>query len=374
MIRRLRPYALATLTTDLAVGILLLLRSHLDITTVALVMVLVIMTCALLWKSGPALWASVIAVLCFNYFFIVPYGTFSIASRQDVVAFISFATVAIIIGQLSARAQKRRQQAESRRIEIETLYDRLRLATEEAAEAELLRRSEKLKTALLDAVTHDLRTPLTSIKAAVTTILSELPHDDEYLRELLQVIDEESDRLNRFIQEMMDLARLEGGKTEWKRSDTSALEIVDFALERAAPLLSRHKVEVAVDDSLPHLLVDASAISQVLYSLLDNAAKYSAPHSRILISAETDDSSLFIRVRDEGAGIAKEHRERVFDKFFRINSGTTRPGFGLGLSIAKGIVESNGGMIWIEDSLEKRGTSIVFSVPLNPAGNMAHTA
>jgi two-component system sensor histidine kinase KdpD len=223
-------------------------------------------------------------------------------------------------------------------------------------------------------VTHDLRTPLTSIKAAVTTILSELPNDDEYLRELLQVIDEESDRLNRFIQEMMDLARLEGGNTEWKYSHSTALEIIEIALERAAPLLAQHKIEVAVDDSLPHLLVDASAISQVLYSLLENAAKYSAPHSRIQISAESSGPSLLIRIRDEGEGIAKEYRERVFDKFFRINNTERRPGFGLGLSIAKGIVESHGGKIWIEDFPGKPGTSLAVAVPLNPVETLVHTA
>src|SRR5438045_9256244 len=103
MIRRLKPYALATLATDLTVGALLLLRSQIDITTVALVMVLVVMACALLWKSGPALWASVISVLCFNYFFIVPYGSFTIAARPDLIAFISFATIAIKIGRASCR-------------------------------------------------------------------------------------------------------------------------------------------------------------------------------------------------------------------------------------------------------------------------------
>jgi two-component system sensor histidine kinase KdpD len=374
MLRRLKPYAFATLAADITVAALVAMQPRLDLTVIALVMVLTVMFCALLWRSGPALLTSVICVLSFNYFFIAPFHTFVIAKQDDFIAFTAFAIIAIMIGQLSARAETRAEQAEARRIEIEDLYEKLKKASGEAAEAELLRRSERLKTALLDAVTHDLRTPLTSIKAAVTTILSELPKDDEYLRELLQVIDEESDRLNRFIQEMMDLARLEGGNTEWKHSDSTALEIIEIALERAAPLLTQHKVEVAVDDSLPHLLVDASAISQVLYSLLDNAAKYSLPHSRILVSAESSDSSLLIRIRDEGAGIAKEYRERVFDKFFRISNSGSRPGFGLGLSIAKGIVESHGGKIWIEDLPGKPGTSIAVTVPLNPVESLVRTA
>lgn len=374
MLRRLRPYALATLTADLTVGVLVIARSHLDLTTVALVMVLVIMFCALMWRSGPALWASVIEVLCFNYFFIVPYHSFTIANPENWIAFTAFAITAVIVGQLSGRAQARAQQAEARRIQIEALYDQLRLATEEAAEAELLRRSEKLKTALLDAVTHDLRTPLTSIKAAVTTILSELPKNDDYLRELLQVIDEESDRLNRFIQEMMDLAKLEGGSLTMRRAETSVSEIVETALERAEPLLSTHTVEVALDEPLPPFIADASAISQVLYSLLDNAAKYSPPTSRIFVSARAQGTSMQIRVRDEGAGIPREFRDKVFEKFFRISSDKVRAGFGLGLSIAKGIVESHGGKVWVEELPGQTGTSVVVSLPLRPAEVLVQTA
>ena len=374
MIRRLRPYAFATLAADVTVGLLVFFQPRADQTTVALVMVLAVMFCALLWRSGPALLASVICLLSFNYFFIPPYHSFAIAQTEDLVAFTAFALIAIIIGQLSARAETRAEQAEARRLEIESLYDKLRLATEEAAEAELLRRSEKLKTALLDAVTHDLRTPLTSIKAAVTTILSDLPQDDEPLRELLQVIDEESDRLNRFIQEMVDLARLESGSLTMRYDEISVNEIVEIALERAAPLLLSHKMEVALDDSLPNLLVDASAISQVLYSLLDNAAKYSSPHSRIFISSEQRSGAMLIRVRDEGRGIPKEFREKVFEKFFRVaSSHETRAGIGLGLSIAKGIVEAHGGKIWIEEETNHQGTSVIVSVPLR-AGAMVHSA
>jgi K+-sensing histidine kinase KdpD len=374
MIQRLRPYALATLLAEAAVGLLFLTRPYFDDTTAALVMLLAVTVCALIWKSGPALWASVICLLCFNYFFLRPFGSFAIAAREDIVAFIAFSAISVLMGQLSARAEKRTAQAEARRLEIEALYQKLRLAGEAAAEAELLRRSEKLKAALLDAVTHDLRTPLTSIKAAVTTLLSELSQDDDYLRELLQVIDEESDRLNRFIQEMMDLARLEGGKTEWKQSETSVQEIAEIALERAAPLLVHHKVEVALEESLPHLLVDASAISQVLYSLLDNAAKYSPAQSNIKITASPEGPSLLIRIQDEGFGIPEVERERVFDKFFRIANTDVRPGFGLGLSIAKGIVESHGGKIWIEEPQERCGTCVVVSVPVKPVERLVQTA
>lgn len=363
MIKRLRPYAFAILAADITVALLVWLRQHLDLTTVALVMVLAVTFCALLWKSGPALVASIISAFCFNYFFMVPYGSLAIAERQDVVAFTAFVAISLIIGQLSARVEARASQAEARRVEIESLYDKLRQVTEDAAEAELLRRSEKLKSALLDAVTHDLRTPLTSIKAAVTTILSELPKDDNYQLELLQVIDEESDRLNRFIQEMMDLARLENGGLDMRHSEISVAEIVETALDRAAPLLANHSVEVDLAASLPDLTVDAVSFSQVLYSLLDNASKYSPANSRIAIAAETREASVLLSVRDNGPGIPRDLREKVFEKFFRgTAAGAKRAGFGLGLSIAKGIVEAHGGRIWVESSTGL-GTTFSFTIP-----------
>jgi K+-sensing histidine kinase KdpD len=373
MIQRLKPYAFATLLADAVVGLLLLTRPYFDDTTAALVMVLAVTTCALLWKSGPALWASIICLLCFNYFFLRPFGTFSIGAREDVVAFIAFSAIAILMGQLSARAEKRTAQAEARRVEIEALYQKLRLADDAAAEAELLRRSEKLKAALLDAVTHDLRTPLTSIKAAVTTVLSELPTSGEPLRDLLQIIDEESDRLNRFIEEMMALARFEGDPA-LRPVDTSVNEIIDAALERSAPLLSQHKVEVSIEDQLPLLRVDPNSLAQAVYSLLDNAAKYSPRGSHITLQAGQERNGIFIRVADEGIGIQPDYREKVFEKFFRISNSSVRPGFGLGLSIAKRIVEAHGGNITISSPGSMRGTVVTVVLPVTTAALVAQTA
>src|SRR5437868_758750 len=231
MSKRAGGYIYASLLVAGTVASMLALRSHANLTTVALAMVLVTMFCALLWRSGPALWASVVQVLCLNYFFIPPYHTFTIADPANWIAFSACVITAIVVGQLSARAETRAEQAEARRLEIESLYKELQKASDEAAEAELLRRSEALKSALLDAVTHDLRTPLTSIKASVTTLLSET--NDASLRELLEVIDEESDRLNHFIQGMMDLARLESGNLRLTQSATAVADIIESALLRA---------------------------------------------------------------------------------------------------------------------------------------------
>jgi K+-sensing histidine kinase KdpD len=364
-LQRSGGYLYATLIVLINLS-LLLAFPHANITTAALAMVLVTMFCALLWRSGPALWASILQGVCFNYFFIPPFHTFSIADPANWIAFSVFVITAIVVGQLSARAETRAEQAETRRLEIESLYKELRKVTDEAAEAELLRRSEALKSALLDAVTHDLRTPLTSIKASVTTLLSET--NDHSLRELLEVIDEESDRLNHFIQGMMDLARLESGSLQLKQSATTVSDIVEIAAQRAEPLLSKHRVEITLPDRLPELNVDAHAISEVLYTLLENAAKYSPPSSLVHISAaQQSPTSVTIQIEDQGPGIAPDLHGKVFEKFFRgAATASARPGFGLGLSIAKGIVEAHRGSIWIQPSSNGGGTCICFSLPVEP--------
>jgi two-component system sensor histidine kinase KdpD len=284
---------------------------------------------------------------------------------------------AVTAGQLSASAKRRAEEAEAGRREIERLYDELRDAFERASEAEALRRSERLKSALLDAVTHDIRTPLTSIKASVTTLLDELREragdaatlDAEGRRDMLEVIDEEADRLNRFVEGLVELARIEAGELELRRRWGSVDEIVMTALERAEPLTHGHTVEVTIERDLPVVRVDAKAVAQVVFTLADNAAKYSPAGTRIKVTAgRGDDEMLRLTVEDEGPGVPAELRERVFDKFFRAmrdgDTGTHPSGTGMGLAIARGIVEAHGGRIWIEDAGEGRGMLVALTLPL----------
>jgi len=369
--KRVAKYGLAAAAVAATVW-LLLLRSP-NLATVAVVLVLVVTICAIRWGSGPALLAALAGGLCFNYFFIPPVRTLTIAHPQDLIAFVVFVATALLVGQLSSRAQRQAEAAEERRQEIERLYEQLKVAFEEASEAETLRRSEKLKTALLDAVTHDLRTPLTSIKAAVTTLLGSAGESMTSLHpdaksELLEVINEETDRLNRFVEEMMQLAQVEAGALPMEAAPVPVQEIVQNALDRAAALLEHHAVEVRLDSRLPPLLVDAASIGGVVFELLQNAAKYSPPGSGIHVIARAGDGGLAeIGVEDEGTGIPKHLRTRVFDKFFRAPASHEGRGFGLGLAIARGIVEAHAGRIWVEDANGKRGTAVWFTVPCQTA-------
>ncbi len=358
-------YLIATITVALPIAVLEKLRPELSQTSIALILVLPVILVAVTQGRGPALYASILVGLSFNFFFIGPYYSFRITRPEDIVAFIVFVTTAVLVGQLSSRLEKRVLLTEKQSKELVHVRDKFERAAAQAAEADALRKSEQLKTALLDAVTHDLRTPLTSIKAAISTIRAESV-SPEVQRELFEVIEEESDRLNHFIQGMMDLAKLQAGEVTLASRSVAPEEMVEDALLRAGPLLDGHLVEVAIASGLPSPKVDPRLISQVIFTLLENAAKYSGPSTKIKISVRQKENNICFAVDDEGPGIPPELHRKVFEKFFR--SGI-QPGFGMGLAIARGIVQAHGGKIWIEDGSERKGTSVQFTVPLDEAAS-----
>jgi len=369
-------YLVAVLSVLALTLVLKLLGDHVNATTVSLALLLNVLFIATRWGSLPALTTSVVAMLCFNFFFLPPFRAFTIAATDNWIALFAFLITAVTAGQLSARAKKRAEEAESGKREIGRLYAELREAFERASHAEALRQSEKLKSALLDAVTHDLRTPLTSIKASITTLLDEvrgeppLALDEESRVEMMEVIDEESDRLNRFINGLIELARIEAGELHLRRRWGVVDEIISAALARAQPITRQHRIVVDVEKELPGVRVDERAVSEVVYTLIDNAAKYSTAGSRIHISAHrADDDLIEMSVEDEGRGVPPDLRERVFDKFYRATrdgdvSSREPTGTGMGLAIAKGIIEAHGGKIWIESAEKGNGTRVVFTLPI----------
>lgn len=378
--KQLLGYGVALVVISAATVVLRSFGDHVNSTTVALTFLLLVLFLATAWGPKPAILASVVAATSFNYFFLPPVGTFIISDPHNWVAIIAFLLTAVTVGQLSARAKQRTEEAELGKREIERLYEELRAAFERASHAEALRQSEKLKSALLDAVTHDLRTPLTSIKASITTLLDEMRGqadgdqlvalDDESKIEMMEVIDEESDRLNRFIGGLIELARIEAGEMQLRRRWGTVDEITSAALQRAESITRGHDVEVNLETDLPVVRVDERAVSEVVYTLVDNAAKYSPKGTTIRIAAQRyDDGMIKMTVEDRGEGIAVDLRERVFDKFFRATRdgdiSTHRPsGTGMGLAIAKGIVEAHAGKIWIESGTDGKGTRVVFILPI----------
>ncbi|HEV2761384.1 MAG TPA: DUF4118 domain-containing protein [Pyrinomonadaceae bacterium] len=374
-------YVVAAALVAALTAALKLLGGRFNSTTVALALLLAVLFIAARMESGPALVASVLAALGFNFFFLPPFGTLHIAEPENWVALAAFLLTAVVAGQLSARARRRAEEAEAGRLEIERLYSELRNAFERASHAEALRQSERLKSALLDAVTHDIRTPLTSIKASVTTLLDELrgkTYDGQPVsleadsrREMLEVIDEESDRLNRFVEGLIELARIEAGELRLRLRWGAVDEVVAAALARAEPLTKGHRIHVELEDGLPVVRVDPHAVAEVVYTLVDNAAKYSPQGTVIRVSAARAEGGMIrLAVEDEGRGVAPELRERVFDKFFRATrdgdaGAHARPaGTGMGLAIARGIVEAHGGRIRVEGRDGGRGARVVFTLPI----------
>ena len=374
--RQWSSYLLATLGVAASTILLIPLRGKVNSTTVGFAFLLVVLFTAIFRGSKPALLASILGVLSFNFFFLPPFHTFTIADSQNWVALTAFFITALAVGQLSARARHQADQAEAGRIEIRRLYEDLQDAFERASEAEALKRSERLKSALLDAVTHDIRTPLTSIKASATLLLEDRESSDQIERlgateqqALLQVITHGADRLDRFVEGIVDLARIEAGEMMLYRNWGAVEDIIDAALAQAEPLTRKHKIRIAIDEELPVVRVDARAVSEVIYTLLDNAGKYAPPETLITIDARrVGDDLIEIAVEDQGPGIPPNLRERVFERFYRAasnGSGDDRAGgIGMGLAIAKGIVEAHGGHIRIEDGKSGHGARVAFTVPV----------
>ena len=347
-------------------AVLIPIRSDINTTTVALVQLLAVVFIATAFEWRAALLASVLAGFSFNYFFIEPVHTLTIAEPENLVALIVFLAVAVTVGHLSATSNRRRAEAER-------LYQELEDAFEKASHAEALKRSEKLKTSLLDAVTHDFRTPLTSIKASVTMLIEdrqlakpERTLDSRGRNELLEVINEETDKLNTFVESMVELARFEAGETQLQRSPVTPEEIVVKAARRARSIRPTHKLQSQVEPGLTTLSVDSRALVEAVYNLINNAAKYSPEGTTIHIGAEKDNNDVRFSVEDEGPGIPEADRGSVFERFYRGSDGTREKGLGMGLSIVRGIIEAHGGKIWVESG--KRGARFVFDLPTSSNG------
>ncbi len=448
---------------------------HVNPTTVAVSFLLMILSVAAAWGLRYALPLSVLAALCFNFFFLPPVGTLTIADTQNWVALFAFFFAAVVASNLSDRARRQTEEAHRRRRDVERLYffsqqlmvadnvlallkavpryvteifgvehaaiyvpmrdqayrsdpERLviplealrdatargeimidvprrlavsplrmgirsvgavgiagELPTRETLEAlgsmiataveraravedlthtEANQESERLRSALLDSVTHEFRTPLTAIKASVTTLRSEAPLSGDEKQDLLAVIDEESDRLNRLVGEAVEMAQLDAKEVKLDLGPHQISEAIDAALVESKQALDGRPVEVRLPERLPAAVMDVSWIKKVLQHLLENAAKYSPPGSTIFVSSEAKNSRLITSVADRGSGIDDLERSMIFDKFYRGQSQRYRvQGTGMGLAIVKAIVEAHGGRIEVTSQLGQ-GSVFSFGLPL----------
>ena len=444
-------------------------------TTVALTFLVGVLIVSANWGLRPAIFMALVATLAFNYYFLPPIGTLTIADPQNWVALFAFLVTAIIASQLAERARRKAQSANERRREAERLYKfsqrlltsdnvvellnaipryiveglgvesaaialpnrpdvyrsspaihdlelhdlqlvcmrgepmtnpekravflPLRMgvrvvgsmgvsgallsretleamssliaiaieragAIEKLGRAEASRESEQLRSALLDSVTHEFRTPLTAIKASATSLLSNPALDPAQRLELLTVIDEESDRLNRLVGEAAEMAQLDANQFELQLEARPIEEAVEAAIEKAKPALGQHPVDVRLPTDLPPVRMDEGRITEVITQLLENAAKYSSPESPIQITGEVGNRMVMTSVADQGPGIDDFEQSLIFEKFYRGRDQRLQvQGTGMGLGSAKAIVEAPGGKIGVT-SQPGHGSVFYFTLPV----------
>jgi two-component system, OmpR family, sensor histidine kinase KdpD len=472
-------------------------------TTVALTLLLLVLVLAGNWGLRYAVAASLVATVLFNYFFLPPIGTFTIADTRNWVALFAFLGTAIYASHLASRIREESEEANARRRESEMLYrlgrqllqpenvaqlfnfipssvanafnspavtlyiadgDRIYLsdpkrissplvawnavdaagtagaversraevvhdlreamllpifrpavdgcptaiplrigvrpsgvllleaaslsretmealsglvamsieraeALENSARSEAAKETERLRTALLDSVTHELRTPLTSIKASVSSLLSQQALDAVSQKELLTVIDEESDRLNHLIEQVVEMAQLDAQKVQLERKPQAVAALINAAVEQAHTAYPSREIRVSLSSALPDVFADAAWIQKVLANLIGNAVKYSASAQPVFVSAGPQGDMLAISVADRGAGIDPLEQGMIFDKFYRGQSyrDPAQPnrvsGTGMGLAISRAIVNAHGGTIGVTSQIG-HGSVFTFTLPV----------
>jgi two-component system sensor histidine kinase KdpD len=265
---------------------------------------------------------------------------------------------------------------------LDALVDQSALAIERVQLVEDMDRaqrnveSDRLRQALLTSISHDLKTPLASVLGAASTLRDLAPRLTEAEKaDLLGTVIDESERLNRFIANLLDMTKLESGAVVPNTTLHDLAEIVGSALRRAGKILSRHRVALDLAPNLPMLELDAVLFEQVLFNLLDNAAKYAPDDTTITIRATRDADSVSLQVTDEGTGIPPTDLEQVFDKFYRANKGDhVRAGTGLGLAISRGFVEAMHGTISATNRVDRSGAVLTIRLPIPPASEALDTA
>ncbi len=245
--------------------------------------------------------------------------------------------------------------------------ERVRLSNE-AARAEVLAQSDELKSALLASVSHDLRTPLATIKTSVSSLMDsgvDWPMDAR--DEFLEAIDEETDRLTRMVGNLLDLSRIEGSALRPDRDWYDARELVQRVVARLAPRAAAtgQTLSPRIDPAVTLGLFDYVEVDQVLANLVENAIKYTQDGSAITVEVEAISDGLAFAVRDDGPGIPPPVREKVFEKFYRAGNARGLQGTGIGLTISRGLVEAHGGRIWIENGRNGMGASVRFTIPFD---------
>lgn len=325
--RRRRAYLLAFLGLPALVAGLVPLRSTLNLATDVLLFLLLVVVIALVGGRGPALVSAVAASLALNFFFTQPFHTWAIDDPNNALALVVFVLVAALVSWA-----------------VDLAAERTRQAAEAASQAEVLASGNRVRTALLAAVGHDLRTPLAVAKAGVSSLRSEEVELDTSDRdELLAAADHALDRLAGLIDNLLDLSRLQTGAIAVRRVPTAVGDVLARALDDVG--VEPRAVVIDVPDELPAVLADPGLLERVLANLITNAQRHAAGAPPPVVEAELVGTRVEIRVVDRGPGIREEQMDRVFQPFQRLGDTDATTGVGLGLALARGLTEAMGGTV-----------------------------
>ena len=319
------------------------------------------------WAGGRA--AAVINALCsaviLEVFFLPPYGTFKIDLVEDGVALVVFTVVALSVGSLVALEGERRRDAEQRSHEIEALYEeQTRLMEAHAQLADEAAHFQELgdaRSALLRSVSHDLRTPLVTIRAVTSDLRDGAVYDDAVRDELLDLVGDEAERLARLVANLLSLSRIEAGSLKPERQAVPLDELLTERVRKLNRVLRDVRVQVDVPFTLPLADADYTLVDQVLTNLLENAARHSPEGSTVRVRARERDGWIEVTVSDQGTGVDAADRDRIFEPFSR---GEGSSSSGVGLAICKAIVEAHGGSIAVRGN-DGGGAAFVFTLPVH---------
>ncbi len=359
-----------------AVG-LLPFRTDITVATAALVLVVPV-ALGVAVGGFPAVPLGVVAgFLTFDFVFIPPYYTFYVTQWEDWVSLVVYACVGCTVGVVVAQLGRAQREAEARRAEAQQLAAERARLMEETSRVRLLEEVDRLRAALMGSVSHDLRTPLASIKASISDLADpDLHLSDEDRAMLLRTTEEETDRLTRLVTNLLDMSRIQAGALVLHRSATPLDELVGGVAARLAGMFTDHRLVVEVAEGLPLADVDYLLIEQVVSNLLENAARYTPAGTGVTVraAAVAGGDEVEVAVIDHGPGVAEEERERIFDEFYRLRAQSRGPvGTGMGLAIVKGIVEAHGGRIRV-DSTPGGGATFVVGMPVAPESALPEDA
>ncbi|MFH1092798.1 MAG: DUF4118 domain-containing protein [Candidatus Omnitrophota bacterium] len=312
-------------------------KKSLEPANIVMLYLLAVVIVAIRWGQGPAIVTSILSVLSFDFFLVPPYLTLSVDRIQYVFTFIGLLIVGLVISTL---ASKTREQV-------------------------IQRQTEKLQTALLSSISHDLRTPLVSIKGALTSLLDKnFNLTDTTQKELLKTAYEESDRLNRLVGNLLDMTRMEAGALRISRKPCELRDVLGVSLDQLREEIGFRDIRVNIPSDFPELCVDFSFMMKVFLNLIDNALKYSPQNAPIDIKAVLIRDKVNIEIKDQGIGVPNSDLTHIFEKFYRAEKPQQITGTGLGLSICKGIIEAHGGRIAAQNNPDK-GATFIITLPLN---------